>query len=386
MFGIRRIKQQIEDIKQYRQKVLEETFVPVEELPEFDEKEIHTDQLRSMYDPSSLVYLDHSKLIDPSVNLYYYNAGFYEDTPNTYRMFYRCGKNPKAFEDRVATCLLDKKFNILPDTNKYLNLHSSWEETTNGDIKLKKLIPYMFKNGTHVEDPRALRVGDNWFIFYTDGIHMAVAKLTKDCDLIYSHYLHTPDDTLHADSDGREKNWVPIKASDGFLYVLYSESPRILFKYIDEGSFLKLIQQRILYYDLGWSYGYVRGGCPPVPYKDDKYIWFFHSAMTIPTYISEKSRVYMIGAYITEDTYPYKTTEITALPVLIGWPSHAIKTLIIQDNVVFPCGAVQKDSDTYVICMGVNDYKIAYIEVKISDLIWKTAPKFIKLSSFSHSF
>ena len=371
MFSIRKVKEQFDELKKEKQRELDQNFFPLEDLPEFPEIKINPDIFRALYDPMELVYLDTTKLIDPETNLYYYNSGFYEDTPTTYRMFYRCGKNPKAYEDRVATCLLDRDLNIIEGTNKYLQLHSSWEETTQNNIKLKRMIPFVFKNGTHVEDPRAIRSGLNWFIFYTDGIHIGVAKLDENCNLIYTHYLYVPEDIQHKDHDGREKNWIPIKVVNNFIYILYSESPRILFKYNDTGNYLKLIRTNILQHQVDWAHGYVRGGCPPIEYEHDKYIWFFHSVKMMPTYVGDNSRVYMIGAYVTENVYPYKCIKITSLPILLGWPSHAVDKLLLQDNVVFPCGAIRKSQSTYIICMGINDYKIAYLEVDNSKLNWK---------------
>lgn len=386
MRSIRKLHQYLQDEKTKRNAPPED-FIPSDELPDLGEITINTSVIRGMYDPRELVYLDHTKLIDADTNLYFYNAGFYENTPTTYRMFYRCGKNPKGYEDRIATCLLDRDLNILSETNKYVNVHSSWHETTCGKLKFKVMIPFLFKNGLHVEDPRAIRCGSNWFVFYTDGIHMGVAKLDEDCNVLYSHYLDVPSDILTKDSDGREKNWIPIKMEGGFLHVLYSESPKILFKYKDTTTRLELIRTRTLpVYQVNWDHGYVRGGCPPVPYGKDKYIWFFHSVKRMPTYINEQSRVYMIGAYITENRYPYIPLRTAVLPILIGWPSHAVTKLLLQDNVVFPCGAIPKGNDTYIICMGINDYRIAYLHVKASDLLWKSCGKLMKPGILDNTF
>lgn len=380
MFGIRKIHQRFEDMRMAKRE--EKSNNPFTEVPAFEEPEINTKITRSMYDLRRLVYLNEQELIDPHENLYFYNAGFYENTPTTYRMFYRCGKNPKAYEDRVATCLLDRDFNILPNTNKYLELHSSWEETTRDTFKFKEMIPFKFKYGTHVEDPRAIRYGNNWFVFYTDGITMGVAKLDENCNTIYSHYLHVPEGVTNLQTDGREKNWIPIMFKDGFLHVLYSDTPKILFKYKDKETSLALVRTISLVDSITWKHGSIRGGCPPVPYTSDKLIWFFHSTKTMPTHVHPHSRVYGIGAYITSNTYPYDIVKITTLPILIGWPSHAVSKIIIQDNVVYPCGAIQKEDDTYVVCMGINDYRIAYLTVKVSDLIWEdiktNSIKFIK--------
>jgi predicted GH43/DUF377 family glycosyl hydrolase len=369
MFGIKKVKDELDQIRLSKRQFIANN--PLVEIPEFDEITINTDIMRAMYDPRLVEYLDTTKLIEPDVNLYYYNAGFYENDSTTYRMFYRCGKNPKGYEDRVATCLLDRNFNILPETNKYVQLHSNWEETTKNSFKLKEMLPFKFKDGTHVEDPRAIRNGDNWFLFYTDGITMGVAKLDNECNTIYTHYLSISKDAINDESDGREKNWMPILFKDGYLHVLYCVNPMVLFKYKDVGTYLMLVKVVSFTESLLWRHGHVRGGCPPVSYDNDKLIWFFHSVKSAPTYVSQYSRVYGIGAYVTKNTYPYDVIKITKLPILLGWPSHAVSKLLLQDNVIFPCGAVKLDENTYVICMGVNDYRIGYITIKLSDLLWE---------------
>lgn len=386
MNSIRRLHQKIQDEASKRNQPTED-FMPSDELPDFGEIQINTSVIRGMYGPEDLIYLDSTKLIEPETNLYFYNAGFYENDEKTYRMFYRCGKNPKGYEDRIATCLLDRDLNILVDTNKYIDVHSSWHETTGGKLKFKLMIPFLFKNGVHVEDPRAIRCGTDWFVLYTDGITMGVAKLDEDCNVLYSHYLQVPSEIVTKDSDGREKNWIPIKFEDGFLHLLYSESPRILFKYRDRHTHLELVKTRNFpMYQVNWDHGYVRGGCPPLQYKKDKYIWFFHSVKKMPTYINEHSRVYMIGAYITESTYPYIPLRTAILPVIIGWPSNAIAKVVLQDNVVFPCGAIRTGYDVYTICMGINDYRIAYLKVNASDLLWKSCGKSMKLGILDSAF
>ena len=71
-------------------------------------------------------------------------------------------------------------------------------------------MPYVFKSGEHVEDPRAIIFNNHYFVFYTDGLTIGVAKLDMNCETIYSHYLFCPDKTEFKHHDGREKNWIPF--------------------------------------------------------------------------------------------------------------------------------------------------------------------------------
>ena len=325
-------------------------------------------------------YLDNQSLLEPHINKYFYNACIC-DAENGYRLFYRAGKEPKGYEDRLATCLLDSKFNVVSGSNKYLEVHSNWSESAITFV-LKKFIPYVFKNGTHVEDPRVVLFNNHWFVFYTDGINMLVAKITLDCTkTIYSHYIFPPPETKkHSETDGREKNWTPF-VSNSNLYVLYSEKPRTIFKYVDTGGKLEVVALYGLNIGPYWDYGNIRGGAPPVEYDNDNLIWFFHCQTIMPSHLGDK-RVYMIGAYLTSNKFPFKYKRIVHSPILVGIPSEISETRSLQDCVVFPCGAV-KTQTGWRVSMGVNDYEIGFIDITERNLFWNysTEARFYEIFS-----
>lgn len=341
---------------------------------------------RSLCDYSTLEYIDITTLIDPEVNLYYFNSAIckYKDI---YRLFYRCSKNPKSVSDRIATCLLTTELKVIPETNKYIDAFSDWGESYKvGHMNKPREIVYMYhgktknfvaksyiyKNNEHVEDPRVVEFNGSWFLTYTDGLAVGVAKLDLDtCETIYSHFLNSPPkEFIPSFSDGREKNWIMCVDGDR-LFALYSDSPRTFIEYHDTGTELKTIDVFDEKYKVEWPYGGVRGGCPPVEYDDETLIWFFHSLKQINTHIGKNSNVYLIGAYLTEKTYPFTVQKILTHPVLLGIPSHVSENLYLQDNVVYPCGALTLDSQTFLISMGINDYRIAHLKVKKDMLRWK---------------
>lgn len=324
---------------------------------------------KAMCNYKDLVYIPNKDLIEN--NTYYYNSSIC-DIPNsdTYRLFYRVGKEPKGYEDKIATCLLDKNFEVLKDTNKFLNVYSNWRESMTNQEFVKLLGFYKFKDGEHVEDPRAVLFNGFWFVFYTDGIRIGVAKLDLDtCETIYSHYLYTPIDILHGESDGREKNWIPFVAENK-LYILYSDIPRTIFECEDTEN--KLVISSIFRsksVGKNWPYGAVRGGAPPCIYDNDHLIWFFHSQKAFESHVGYRIH-YMIGAYVSKNTYPYDIVKISRLPLLIGIPAPASKTISYQHCVVFPCGAIKTDSG-WKISMGVNDYETALLDVTEDHFLWK---------------
>lgn len=377
----------------------EETFTNLKftsELPQYHVDTLTPDNFfpRSVYDHSDLTYIKNKDLIDSDTNVYYYNSSIckYKDG---YRLFYRCGKNPKTAEDRIATCLLSKNLEVIPGTNKYIDAFSNWEESrSHGPDIIERHIRYTYKDenedgelksfiykpNTHVEDPRAIEYNGYWFIFYTDGLTIGVAKLDlESCDVIYSHFLNPPPANYkNSKSDGREKNWIPF-VSDEKLYILYSDTPRTYIQYTDTLTELIPINYDQLNYSVVWNYGDIRGGCPPVEYKN-QFIWFFHSCMNLGSYIGNNRRVYIIGAYISENKYPFKVTKISTHPLLIGIPSKVSKETL-QDNVVFPCGAIL-DNDEFIISMGINDYKIAHLRVKLDDIQFKKHEPLINFIKF----
>lgn len=365
MYNLERLKKQIkENSEEHKNK----NFVPITIVPNI------VNRIKFIPNPSllrcsaryrDLFYLNNRDLIDTHVNKYFYNASICV-TEEGYRLFYRVGKEPKGYEDKIATCLLDLNFNVLPSSNRYLDVHSNWEESM-VTLNLKEIVPYRFVNGTHVEDPRAILFNNHWFVFYTDGVKMGVVKLTLDClRSIYSHYL-TPISSAYKKGT-REKNWIPF-VSESTLYILYSDNPRTVFTCVDNGDCLTIVRSLSKNSNPGWDYGDIRGGCPPVIYDTDHLIWFFHSQKKYNTILGEKS-VYTIGAYLSENKYPFEFKKITSAPILSGIPSEISETLSLQDYVVFPCGCIKTDTG-WKLSMGINDYEIAFLDITQKHLFWK---------------
>lgn len=315
----------------------------------------------SLCEYKRLKYVDSSKLIDPSKNKYFYNACLLPDN----RLFYRVGKEPKGFEDRIATCQLTDDLDVIEGSNAYIETYSNWAESAKTRV-LKSILPFVFKNGEHVEDPRAIIFNNHYFVFYTDGLTIGVAKLDMDCNTIYSHYMFCPDTVEFKKKDGREKNWIPF-LNDGKLFLLYGTDPVIYFECQDTGKRLvySVLHDQGSECKIRWNYGYVRGGAPPAEYDSSSLLWCFHS--TVPSDTGKPK--YMFGVYVTENVYPFKFKKMCRLPLLIGIPSHASTTLSLQNNVVYPCGLVKR-GEGWRISMGVNDYDVAFLDVTESDFLW----------------
>jgi predicted GH43/DUF377 family glycosyl hydrolase len=391
-----RIKKQREGHKNEELKV--NTIKNTKDLPSSSFKLPAEGTLVASVDLSNLSYIKSVDLIEPNVNLYYYNSCICK-YKNGYRLFYRCGKNPKTCEDRIATCLLTKELGVVPNTNQYVKVFSNWQASRDaGPNTLDRHIRYyyseysevksfVYKDNHHVEDPRVVEFQGYWFLFYTDGMTVGVAKLDLDtCDVIYSHFLTVPPShIIGSDSDGREKNWIPIVSSNA-LYLLYSDTPRTFIHCIDEGTRLSIEKYDKFNFNVLWSYGTIRGGCPPVDYDETSLIWFFHSSKKVYSSMQILSdKIYFIGAYLTTKNYPFEIKQITTYPIFFGVPSPISQNRTYQTNVIFPCGAVS-ENDKFIISMGINDHCIGHLKVSKNDIIWKSFQKsflFLKFNAFS---
>lgn len=248
----------------------------------------------------------------PSGNPLNYNACLVND-----RLFFRSVKN--IGEDDIMTCKIEN-FKYVLDSVKILSLSSS------------------FNNNKHVEDPRVILHKDNYFVCYTDGYNIGIAKLDLECNTIYSHYLSKPDGVNFEGGDGREKNWLPISNGD-YIDFWYGDSPRTFLKYYDTGTSLKFCSYLKTSQRVKSNFGNIRGGCAPIDYDDNGIkIWFFHTLFR---------GKYRIGAYLTKGL---DIIKITPQPILSG------------NHIVFPCGAIQCDGDFY-ISMGIQDKDIGILKV-----------------------
>ena len=323
----------------------------------------------------NIKYLNFSDLIEPDTNLYFYSPCICEYTSEYYRLFYRVSTKTKWRNDKIATCLLTKELNVVVGTNKYLSLHSVAKESeVKTSENVRNMLPktyFTFKDGEHVEDPRAVIFNNAWFLLYTDGVHMGIAKLELDtCDTIYSHYLEKPENSNHLESDGREKNWIPFVAEDK-LYILYSDIPRTIVTCIDSIDKLEYSDVNISDEITSWDYGAVRGGAPPCEYDKDTLIWFFHSQSTYPSYFRQNNvNVYMAGYYLTTNVFPYKVVAISKIPLIVGIPSNYVKDMFFADCVAFAMGCV-KISSGWRLSVHLNDCEIGILDVSESDFIWK---------------
>lgn len=145
-----------------------------------------------------------------------------------------------------------------------------------------------------------------------------------------------------------EKNWVFFD-HQGQTHFIYACDPE---------HTVVTIRQHWKTPALPWSYGQIRGGTPPLPFRG-KWLRFFHSQLPI----SDKPRDcrYYVGAYVMNNEPPFEMLEISSHPILSGheWRSPAPHW---KPNVVIPYGAVEQ-GEGWLVSVGVNDSAACLVKI-----------------------
>ena len=287
--------------------------------------------------------IDSSKLIQSYPNPFgtntrvsnYLNCSVINYRGKTY-FAYRMEMQPFCTIMKIAICLIDENLQPIEGTSVIPTLHS--------DLK-------GYAKGFHVEDPRLFIHNDELYLSYTDGYQMGQAKINPDTlEAENSYYLTKPEIRR------TEKNWIPISEGEK-LYSIYDIQTMRTFEM--EGSEYKEAFQLIQ--GVGWEYGELRGGTPPIEYNDNL-VMFFHSRTSV-TVRGREGYQYHMGALVTEKEYPFKPLAITTRPLISGEKvSDHIPRLSNSIYVVFPCGVIKR-KEGYAVSFGYNDYQCRVVNI-----------------------
>jgi predicted GH43/DUF377 family glycosyl hydrolase len=167
----------------------------------------------------------------------------------------------------------------------------------------------------------------------------------------------------HNDFSGMEKNWVFFSFA-GKVHGIYSchfdhrvlemDGEKVTKEYITPGP--------------AWEYGEIRGGTPPVPYKDGTWLRFFHSRiwdrkpLRKPRTKAERifqptDRIpwrYYVGALVMESKPPFRVLNVSRSPILTGTERWIPGCPHWKPNVVIPYGCVPQENG-WMVSLGVND-------------------------------
>lgn len=234
----------------------------------------------------------------------------------------------------IGIAKLDKKFKVSEKSIHLLHIQS-----------------YSSKLSLTTEDGRLVKVEDRIFLFFNDlppnqskGFAMYFTELEEENGIFV---LKEPAKLLnYPGAISIEKNWSPF-FSEGQLYVIYSDQPRIILEVNIETGDCRQIPGGTP--DWKWNLGQIRGGTPAY-LVDGAFLTFFHSSF--PANIS-KGRAYAMGAYLFDRYPPFSVRAVTPNP--LGNLSD-----YTDDNsfkVIFPSGMVVND-DSILIAWGKGDRQI----------------------------
>lgn len=280
------------------------------------------------------------------------------DLPNAAISDTKLNYNCALIELKNAFYLISRSQNSLRKPS-YLSL--SRLELHKGKMKVRESrpldIPYL---GSTVEDPRAVVVNDEVFIFYNNGAPpkfkdvkptdytLHVACFDSDFNLKYTQ-------PLTYDLRNRcEKNWQMFFDSARKKWMcIYSVNPWVVLEFDDKWHATKLYERD---HDIGWAWGEIRGGASPVlvlpptgicmrNLPASTYYAFFHSSYAHPVRDLNIPRQYVGGLLTFETVFPYLPKGISRIPILT--PVKGQKSAVAAD-VVFPSGAILKGKTWYV--------------------------------------
>lgn len=219
-----------------------------------------------------------------------------------------------------------------------------------------------------VEDARLIVCEERLHIIYsgnkdaevTDaGFRVYVAELYDDENgfhIINNECLSIFDE---ADTNTREKNWVPFVYRKKLL-LAYKLSPHIIFHpLLDMSERCETFSRS--FPSIIWEWGEIRGGTPAVKLNDEHYLGFFHSSIHLKTIHSNHMPVqhYFIGAYIFSSQPPFKIQYISPEPI-VGpnfYKGKSYEPYWHPVCAIFPCGLVIQENQIW-ISYGRQDHEI----------------------------
>lgn len=232
--------------------------------------------------------------------------------------------------------------------------------------------------GEHFEDARAVQRGDttwiscsNFIVFPRQpkevwtGSQIAVCPVdnhwqaTDRIDPVYGHNAKQA-----RNGNDIEKNWLWFYPNLGPHLVYGANGEHVVVRFDDK---FHVEQEWRTRFEPDWKWGTIRGGTPPILFGRE-YWTFFHSSLPLAT---KYRRRYFMGAYTFMAEPPWTVTQVTAKPLLAAsdedewWPQKPL--------VVFPCGSVLQ-GNTWLVTMGVNDLKCAWMKIPHVDLAAKMKP------------
>ena len=247
---------------------------------------------------------------------------------------------------RIAVCKLNDNFQIIRDTAvPFSDLIKSQKENSQKTYR------------DWFADPRLYMLGGKTYLYWNSGWHEPQnAQYLQEFDPIKLVPVgEMREFKLKGARQALEKNWSLF--GDGPFYAVYSVHPHRVLEFDltnDTGpiEFTDVAHTDWNPVDYVAEFGKLRGGAPPVKYKD-AYYSICHSL-----YSQADGLHYVSGAYCFRANFPHEplTMPIKKLALDSPYGSSTLEKRLnpAVSRVIYPCGAAL-DKDSFVISYGIND-------------------------------
>jgi len=221
------------------------------------------------------------------------------------------------------------------------------------------------------EDPRAVKVGNEVYVFYNEvHPHTNFCRTMKVANVDLKNFQLNFFTNLDLQMQPVEKNWMPFEYINDkgkpLLCFAYYLNPHKIFElpdpHINDCKSLLSVDYHP-YNHLPWPsiWGPPRGGTGP-RLIGNEYLGFFHSSF------SDNDDIiwYVIGAYTFEATPPFAITSISNYPILFKgiYNTPPLNTATPKIRCVFPCGFAieqQNGKELIHVACGENNSSVKII-------------------------
>lgn len=215
------------------------------------------------------------------------------------------------------------------------------------------------------EDPRLTKFGDRIYMFYTayDGQRpprVALTSIKKSDFLAHNWLWEKPILISSSQIDNKNACLFPDKINDKFVILHRTAGYEIAIDFISELSDFKkdsLLEKEAAISPRPDSWDSAKIGIAGPPIKTEKgWLLIYHG-------VSKFDRNYRLGYMILDLNDPFHVLYRTEYPILE--PQMEFEKKGIVDNVVFSCGAVEKDGLVYLYYGGADKVMcVATMEMK----------------------
>lgn len=247
---------------------------------------------------------------------------------------------------RIAACLLDEHFEVIPGSPIPLSDH----------IRFPATAGYSSRATSWFADPRLYRINERLQLYFNSGWHEPINhQFLVELDLqTFLPLAPARELALDGPRQPLEKNWMLL--DDAPDRAVYSPDPHVLMTLVDEDDarlLYRLQQGPGIAISAALGPGHLRGGTPPVR-RGDRYYSFCHFIASSAEAVNYRACVYVFSA-----NPPHAPLRLPGALLDLPLTSATLPRLNpAVTDVVYPCAAAWCN-DAWHIAYGVNDERCA---------------------------